>query len=556
MPAINALLPIVAASNSQKDGAQSRPEETRNNTIKSAAKADSKGLDQDTAAEKRMQEKRFISVYEEGLQEQGKQQERAAKQAAERLRIQEEDKVAVAVSGSTLPPVGEALPITTVSVAPLEPTRSAAQDAAILLHTQVSQTAEEPVVALPSEPTTAPVLTAQEQQQAAAAAFHALVSSQNGKAQGEASNSQGLQLAATASVEPVQESASKLALPKEATAIQNPMDGTVAEQVNLENALVQEPAETTTSSKDGHAEVERAKVVEVRGEEMSLNLAMQAEVNQDTVNEESKAVPIAREPGQAERVRAWRGIDAQEMRSASTNNSNQVARQDSLTPPVVHSGQIQQFAQSLRLNIPQADPTAGVVSSERSAATSPTSTTPSDSSPWRAESPGSGTQLHGVRTAAANTPFAQTMQASNFGQPLGEAVGQNAWGERIAQRVSLMAGQKVTSAEIQLDPPELGAMTIKVSVNGDQASVSFHSPHALVRDALELSFPRLQEMMSQQGMQLVDAQVSDNGFGGQDSGTPTGGGTAQPSTEGFEEGSNPGSSQIVQVATGLIDFYA
>tara|TARA_R110001592_G_scaffold323262_1_gene602396 strand:- start:33 stop:479 length:447 start_codon:yes stop_codon:yes gene_type:complete len=148
------------------------------------------------------------------------------------------------------------------------------------------------------------------------------------------------------------------------------------------------------------------------------------------------------------------------------------------------------------------------------------------------------------------------MQASNFGQPLGEAVGQNAWGESIAQRVSLMAGLKVSSAQIQLDPPELGAMTVKVSVNGDQASVSFHSPHAVVRDALELSFPRLQEMMGQQGLQLADAQVSDNSFAGQGSGESSSerAGAARGETQG--EGIGSATPQIVQVATGLIDFYA
>jgi flagellar hook-length control protein FliK len=42
-------------------------------------------------------------------------------------------------------------------------------------------------------------------------------------------------------------------------------------------------------------------------------------------------------------------------------------------------------------------------------------------------------------------------------------------------------------------------------------SVNFTSPHASVRDAVEQSLPRLREMMEEQGLQLGDSSVNDQG---------------------------------------------
>lgn len=83
------------------------------------------------------------------------------------------------------------------------------------------------------------------------------------------------------------------------------------------------------------------------------------------------------------------------------------------------------------------------------------------------------------------------------------------WGDALSQRISLMTARNQSEARIQLDPPELGRLMIQIQVNSDQASVSFTSPHAVVRDALEASVPRLQDMLSEQGLDLLDVDISD-----------------------------------------------
>ncbi len=277
----------------------------------------------------------------------------------------------------------------------------------------------------------------------------------------------------------------------------------------------------------------------------------------------------------AERVRAWRGLSAPEGLTPSL-----FGRGDALNPtPAAAGGQLQQFADSLRqaLNLPEAaslfsglergaTSTASLTASVSAAATSTTALGSSTASPgaatpvdasgaWRGDGLQTGTPGAAARPAAGTLSFMQTMQPSNFGAPLDESFGQNAWAESVTRRVALMTGQTLSSARIELDPPELGAMTVKVSVSGDQASVSFASPHAIVRDALEQTFPRLQEMLSQQGLQLADAQVSDESSQRRDA-PESGSGQGRGAAESGEDASVMNLSGSVKLPTSLIDYYA
>jgi flagellar hook-length control protein FliK len=131
------------------------------------------------------------------------------------------------------------------------------------------------------------------------------------------------------------------------------------------------------------------------------------------------------------------------------------------------------------------------------------------------------------------------------------------WGRAMGQRAVMMAQYGPRVAEIQLDPPELGAMQIRIHVGAqDQVSVTFSSPNAAVRDAIEQQIPRLREMFAEQGLDLNQSSVSDQstrergdgGSGGQ------GGGRGG---EGYADGDG-GESVLAARATpvGLVDYYA
>lgn len=95
-------------------------------------------------------------------------------------------------------------------------------------------------------------------------------------------------------------------------------------------------------------------------------------------------------------------------------------------------------------------------------------------------------------------------------------VGQPQWSQAVGDKVLWLAAQNVSAAEIRLDPPDLGPMSVKVSVNQDQASVSFTSPHPIVREALDQQLNRLREMFAEQGLNLINVDVSDKSFAQQE----------------------------------------
>ncbi|MGZ0714087.1 flagellar hook-length control protein FliK [Pseudomonas palleroniana] len=114
------------------------------------------------------------------------------------------------------------------------------------------------------------------------------------------------------------------------------------------------------------------------------------------------------------------------------------------------------------------------------------------------------TQAATPKTANALPPVANA--------PL--AMHQSGWTEEVVNRVMYLSSAGLKSAEIQLQPAELGRLDIKVNMTADQqAQVQFMSGHAAVRDALESQSGRLREMFAQQGMGQVDVNVSDQSRG-------------------------------------------
>jgi flagellar hook-length control protein FliK len=99
--------------------------------------------------------------------------------------------------------------------------------------------------------------------------------------------------------------------------------------------------------------------------------------------------------------------------------------------------------------------------------------------------------------------------ASSWQTEVPVTVGKPGWSEAVTQRVMWMSSQQVRTAEIALDPPELGPLQVRINSQSDQTSVVFTSQHAAVREALDQSLPRLREMLEEQGIDLADVDVSD-----------------------------------------------
>lgn len=149
------------------------------------------------------------------------------------------------------------------------------------------------------------------------------------------------------------------------------------------------------------------------------------------------------------------------------------------------------------------------------------------------------------------------------GQPV--AMQQGGWSEAVVDRVMWLSSQNLKSAEIQLDPADLGRLEVRVNLSQEQAQVTFASPNASVRDALEGQMHRLRELFAQQGMNLADANVSDQsmnrGWQGQERGEGGRGGAAGGDGLLAGEELSSGSHQEIRGAglstgRGLVDYYA
>jgi flagellar hook-length control protein FliK len=82
------------------------------------------------------------------------------------------------------------------------------------------------------------------------------------------------------------------------------------------------------------------------------------------------------------------------------------------------------------------------------------------------------------------------------------------WGDAVAQRVSLMLGKQEQQIEMQLNPPNLGPMEVRLNLGGEQASIVFTSQHAAVREALAAATPKLTALLADQGIVLSNVQVA------------------------------------------------
>ncbi len=126
------------------------------------------------------------------------------------------------------------------------------------------------------------------------------------------------------------------------------------------------------------------------------------------------------------------------------------------------------------------------------------------------------------------------------------------WGEKLGQRIAMMVAGNHSQARIQLDPPELGSLMIQLQLKGEQATVNFASPHGMVREALEGSISRLQDMLAEQGVDLLDVNVSDQSFGEQPGDSETG----QQGTLGGEDGDSELTTELPTLRSdALIDYY-
>ncbi len=131
---------------------------------------------------------------------------------------------------------------------------------------------------------------------------------------------------------------------------------------------------------------------------------------------------------------------------------------------------------------------------------------------------GSPLQAGVSSTAAPLRPDAATPPTVLPTTPDVVDLNQKNWGRTLGQQLSWMVNNQLQQAEIRVNPPDLGPIELRVSLQHNQTSVTFFCHEAAVREALETALPRLREMLGSQGITLNQAQVSDQSLAHQQTG--------------------------------------
>lgn len=110
-----------------------------------------------------------------------------------------------------------------------------------------------------------------------------------------------------------------------------------------------------------------------------------------------------------------------------------------------------------------------------------------------------------VQATQATLETASVSAASNF---IGPRIGSKAWDQAMGQKIVWMVAGGEQSAQLTLNPPDLGPVQVVLSISDNQVDASFVSSHLDVREAIEAAAPKLREMMDSAGISLAGFSVS------------------------------------------------
>ncbi len=167
--------------------------------------------------------------------------------------------------------------------------------------------------------------------------------------------------------------------------------------------------------------------------------------------------------------------------------------------------------------------------------------------------------LPAILTANHTVPATEIKTTAATVQPL---VGSAGWGDAMGQKVVWMASQQQQVAELHLNPPHLGPMEVRLTINNDQVTAIFVSHQPAVREAIEAAMPRLREMFADSGMMLGNAMVSSDSLpqqqasGRDDQNSGSSRRLDYPAVDGSTPGSVGGILPLRGDGRGLVDLFA
>ena len=176
------------------------------------------------------------------------------------------------------------------------------------------------------------------------------------------------------------------------------------------------------------------------------------------------------------------------------------------------------------------------------------------------DSPLSGSSVDGAAGAAqlSSTPTGVADATPTPPPTLKVAPGVDTpeFGHGLAERVSWMVDNNLNGAKLQVNPPQLGPIEVRIAVQGSHAQVWLTSHSAVTRDALESSSPKLREMLGAQGFGQVSVDISQRSY--QDRSAHSQPYESMPSAGRSQSTAavQSAASSLARISSGVVDAYA
>jgi flagellar hook-length control protein FliK len=159
-------------------------------------------------------------------------------------------------------------------------------------------------------------------------------------------------------------------------------------------------------------------------------------------------------------------------------------------------------------------------------------------------------------TAAPNTGTPEPMRLS-IQAPVHQA---ERWATEMSDRLAWVANNRFSAATLQVNPPQLGPIEVRIALNGDQAAVSFAAVQPQTREAIQQALPALAASLAGQGLSLGQTTVGSQnqpqqGHDGQ-RGNPGQGLLIAGVTDTGAVASGSASSGLTRGGQGLVDTFA
>jgi flagellar hook-length control protein FliK len=130
--------------------------------------------------------------------------------------------------------------------------------------------------------------------------------------------------------------------------------------------------------------------------------------------------------------------------------------------------------------------------------------TPLAESPASAPTPWVSAATSAAPTMAAHTSASVATPSTALPTPVYDAD----FPQALAQHITVLVRQGIQEAQIQLNPGDMGMVSVHIAVSGQQAQVEFAASASATRAALEASFSHLAAALHEAGLTLTGGGVS------------------------------------------------